>query len=139
MASNILYNPYGPDITTGSNPYTLPQMQIPQIPYGATPHQLDKVNGLESAKAFKTLPNSTYALFDANEDVMYIKQTDASNFPTIRRFRFVEEAEPAPPQQVQYVTMEEFNKFKEEVLNAQQSIRSAADAASSKPIPATYE
>lgn len=84
--------------------------------------QLIRVNGLDSAKAYPTQPNSTVALFDANEDIMYIKSTDASNYPSIRRFRFVEEIENHTTES-QYVTKEEFELFKEQLLNEQQSIR----------------
>lgn len=102
------------------------QSYYPQLyPQSPTPQngapQLIKVNGMESAKAYPTMPNSTVALFDANEDVMYIKSSDASNFPTIRRFIFIEEAEPQQTKQ-QYVTMDEFLKFKEEILNGKQSV-----------------
>lgn len=93
-------------------------------PYPMTRQELNRVNGMDSAKAFPTAPNSTVALFDSNDDVMYIKSTDASNFPTIRRFRFIEEPE-VQNNNAQYVTVDEFNKFKEEVLNAQQFIQSA--------------
>lgn len=86
--------------------------------------QLTKVNGLDSAKAFPTVANAMYALFDENDDILYIKQTDASNYPTIKRYRFVlEEDKPVVP--AQYVTVEEFNRFKEELLNAKQSIWSS--------------
>ena len=108
-------------------------MNYPQIPnYSPTfnssfnsssnQSQLIRVNGIDSAKAYPTAPNSTVPLFDANEDIMYIKSTDASNFPTIRRFRFIEEPETQMPVQQQYVTIEEFNKFKEELLNGKQFI-----------------
>lgn len=107
-------------------------MNYPQVPnYSPTfnsnfnsstnQSQLIRVNGIDSAKAYPTAPNSTVALFDANEDIMYIKSTDASNFPTIRIFRFVEEQETQIPVQ-QYVTIEEFNKLKEEILNGKQFI-----------------
>lgn len=85
---------------------------------------LIRVNGMDSAKAYPTQPNSMYALFDENDDIMYIKQTDASNFPTIKRYRFTEEAETvAQPNEGKYVTVEEFNKFKEELLNGKQPVR----------------
>lgn len=107
-------------------------MNYPQVPnysqtfspnFGQTanPTQLIRVNGIDSAKAYPTAPNSTVPLFDANEDIMYIKSTDASNFPTIRIFRFIEEQETQTPAQ-QYVTIEEFNKLKEEILNGKQFI-----------------
>lgn len=91
--------------------------------------QLDKVNGIDSARAFPTKPNSQIALFDANEDVMYIKTTDGNNFATIRKFRFIEEPETSQQQadtikmDELFVSKEEFEKFKEEMLNGQQSIR----------------
>lgn len=93
----------------------------PNFTQTANTTQLIRVNGIDSAKAYPTAPNSTVPLFDANEDIMYIKSTDASNFPTIRIFRFVEEQETQIPVQ-QYVTIEEFNKFKEEILNGKQFI-----------------
>ena len=100
--------------------------------------QLTRVNGLDSAKAFPTVANAMYALFDENDDILYIKQTDASNYPTVKRYRFVlEEEKPVAP--VQYVTIEEFNKFKEELLNAKQPIWPDAEhVRSSKSTTATW-
>ena len=37
------------------------------------PTQLIRVNGLDSAKAYPTNPNSTVPLFDSNDDIFYIK------------------------------------------------------------------
>lgn len=115
------YNP-----TNYMNPY--PSINFPTYrPTAATQipgPQLDKVNGIDSARAFPMKPNSTIALFDANEDIMYIKSTDSNNFATIRRFRFIEEPETPVQQNTDYVTKEEFNRFREEILNDQQSIRS---------------
>jgi hypothetical protein len=54
---------------------------------------------------------------------MYIKSTDASNFPIIRTFKF-EEVTNVPQKTEQFVTIEEFNKFKEEVLNGKQFVQS---------------
>lgn len=108
--------------------YYNPFLQAPPQSLVTPGQQLPKVNGMESAKAYPTAPNSTVALFDANDDVMYVKSTDASNFPTIRRFRFYEESE-QKVEESKYVTIEEFNKFKEEVLNAQQFVwKSTASA-----------
>lgn len=82
-----------------------------------------KVNGIESVKAYTTMPNSTVVLFDANEDKFYVKTTDASNYPTIRSFTFSEIKSPKI-ENSEYVTKDEFTQFKEEVLNGKQSIRS---------------
>lgn len=119
----------------GFSPLTYPQYQVPQLnqinrQYQPTSNtggqQLLRVNGIESAKMYPTSPNSSIALFDENEDIFYLKSTDASNFPTIRKFKFVEVFDQTPKSvETQYVTLEEFNKFKEELLNAKQSIQSA--------------
>ena len=89
--------------------------------------QLLKVNGIESAKVYPTQPNSMIALFDANEDVMYIKTTDTNNFSTIKRYVFIEEPEPAHHEVQKYVTIEEFTRFKEELLNGKQPVRSESN------------
>lgn len=89
-------------------------------------NQLIKVKDLDSAKAYPTSPNSSVALFEENDDVMYIKSTDANNFPTIRKFRFTEEPLEVP-NSTQYVTIDEFNKFKEEILNAKQFVQQSAN------------
>ena len=112
-------------------------MYNPNLPYGGmnwppvgsmvqmTPtmtQNMIKVNGIESAKAYPMLPNSMAALFDSNEDIFYLKTTDSNNFPSIRVFKFVEVKEEIQ-NEPKYVTMDEFNKFKEEMLNGKQHIR----------------
>ena len=99
----------------------------PVNPYNAlqfmptTGDHLRSVNGIEGAKQFPMAPNSRIALFDVNEDIVYIKTTDAGGYPGIRMFRMTEVSE-APDTNPQYVTMEEFRKFKEELLNGKQSV-----------------
>ena len=80
-----------------------------------------KVNGIESVKAYPMTPNSKVILFDANEDIFYCKETDISNYPTIRIFGYKELKTPEAKSS-NYVTLSEFNEFKEEVLNGQQHI-----------------
>lgn len=59
--------------------------------YSFVPTQsLVKVTGIEGAKAYQMSPNSTAALFDDKENIMYIKQTDGAGFPTIKTFSFTE-------------------------------------------------
>lgn len=83
----------------------------------AQPTQLTRVTGLEGAKAYQMSANSVAALFDAAEDVMYIKSTDGAGFPTIRVFEFVERKE-APVQTAQsgeFASRKEFEELKQEV------------------------
>ena len=84
--------------------------------------QLLRVNGIDGAKAYPTMPNSVVALFDANEDLMYIKSTDAANYPTIDTYKFEKIKPESLDSKTDYVTRKEFLEFKEELLNAKQSI-----------------
>ena len=84
--------------------------------------QLIKVSGIEGAKAYQMPPNSSVALFHESEDILYVKTTDGAGFPTIKTFRFESYEEPKVEFE-KYVTIDEFNKFKEEVLNGKQSVR----------------
>lgn len=95
-----------------------------------TPMALTRVTGIDGAKAYQMAPNSTVALFDNNEDVMYIKTTDGAGFPTIRTFGFSEITTNnlQSTANTDYVTRDEFNKLKEELLNGKQFIQqSTAD------------
>lgn len=71
-------------------------------------------------------PNSTVALFDSNEDIMYVKSTDGAGFPQIRKFAFteVQESQAQPHANVDFVSREEFENFKKEIMNnGKQSVR----------------
>ena len=82
------------------------------------PQNLIRVNGLEGAKAYQMSANSTVALFDANNDLMYVKSTDGAGFPSIRTFTFSElQEEPKAEQNVDYISREEFEEFKKELMN----------------------
>ena len=78
MNDFIGYNP-----NTYMNPYPTTYPQIRQASITMPSRQLDKVNGIESAKAFPTSPNSMVALFDANDDVFYIKQKQTAKVAII--------------------------------------------------------
>lgn len=120
----MFQNPYAS--LMGQNQFYNPQMMNP------TPGQpqeqaqnLIRVNGIDGAKAYQMPANSTVALFDSNEDVMYVKSTDGAGFPSIRTFSFIEKVnvEGKSPD-VEYISREEFEKFKKELMdNGKQSIQ----------------
>ena len=121
---------FSPNVINTPSTLISPRPVLPTTTaYTSNPAPIDliKVNGLESARQYPMQPNSRVALFDANDDIMYIKQTDASNFPTITRFRFILEEEPINSK-TQYVTVEEFNSLKEELSNVKQFIRESKTA-----------
>lgn len=100
------------------------QAQMPQFMPGR--QQLIKVTGIEGAKAYQMPPNSIVPLFDADNDIMYVKSTDGAGFPTIRAFAFQPIENPQPNDQ-QYVTRTEFEnammRLREAIGDGQQSIR----------------
>lgn len=100
------------------------QAQMPQFMPGR--QQLIKVTGIEGAKAYQMPPNSVVPLFDADNDIMYVKSTDGAGFPTIRAFAFQPVENPQPNDQ-QYVTRAEFEnammQLKETIGDGQQHVR----------------
>lgn len=80
-----------------------------------------KVQGMDGAKAYCIPPNSMAALFDTEDDIFYIKTTDINGIEKIRKFSFVEIFDDDASSD-KYVTIDEFNKFKKELLNGKQHI-----------------
>ena len=120
----MFQNPYAS--LMGQNQFYNPQMMnpTPGQPQEQT-QSLIRVNGIDGAKAYQMPANSTVALFDSNEDVMYVKSTDGAGFPSIRTFEFTEKvnAEVKSPD-VEYISREEFEEFKKELMgNGKQSIQ----------------
>ena len=87
---------------------------------------LPKVKGIESARMYPTTPNSRDVVFEEDDDVFYLIETDSSNYKSnIRRFRFYEESiEEA--NDAKYATKEDFNSLREAINNVQQSIQQLA-------------
>lgn len=80
-------------------------------PYGSQAvNGLTSVTGIEGARAYPLPPNSVMPLFDANEDMMYVKSTDGAGFPTVKIYRF-EEVQPEVEQSPDYVSRDEFDKL----------------------------
>ena len=119
----MFQNPYANLLA--QNQYYNPQMNNQQIFPQEQPQNLIRVNGIDGAKAYQMPANSTVALFDSNEDVMYVKSTDGAGFPSIRTFIFTEKlnVEGKSPD-VEYISREEFEEFKKELMNnGKQSIQ----------------
>lgn len=115
-------NQYGQQFTPMNNPYNQFSQYQQQQNYFANQTQqgLIKVTGLDGAKAYQMPPNSVVALFDANNDIFYVKSTDGAGFPTIRAFSFTPYNVEQPNND--YVTRTEFNQLKEMLLNGKQFV-----------------
>ncbi len=113
----MFQNPYA-SLMPQQNQYYNPQMNNQQFLPQIQTQNLIRVNGIEGAKAYQMSANSIVSLFDANEDIMYIKSTDGAGFPSIRTFSFTEvKEENKSAQQVDYISREEFEEFKKELMN----------------------
>lgn len=134
MAAYPYNSPYLSNTPYGNNPvsYNMPAPQYqtsyaaPSIATQAPPiDNLIRVNGLEGAKAYQLPPNSNIALFDSNNDIMYIKTTDGAGFPSIRAFSFTP-IDDAQETTTDYVQRPEFDALVEEVrglMNAKQPVQ----------------
>lgn len=112
----MFQNPYANLI--GQNPYYNQAMNNQQFFQQESTQSLIRVNGIEGAKAYQMNANSTVALFDSNNDVMYVKTTDGAGFPSIRTFSFSEMKEQIEPAKTSdYISRQEFEEFKKELMN----------------------
>lgn len=94
-----------------------PQMPMPR----PDPSALNWVQGETGAKSWFVAPGATVLLMDSEAMRFYLKSADANGVPAMRTFEYTEVG--VQPQKLQeqtsamnFVTEEEFNGFKNEVL-----------------------
>lgn len=110
--------------------------QVPQPNWYYQPTTTQPINGLvsvtgiEGAKAYQLPPNSSMPLFDKDNDILYVKTTDAAGYPTVRAFRFspLEQIE-AKVVSAESVSREEFEELAAKVaaLSPKPRTRKAAN------------
>lgn len=79
------------------------------------------INGRMSAEAYAMAPNSQEILMDMNRPVFYWKTTDASGMSSVQEYEF----KLVEPAQQSYVTMDQLNKFKEEINESLAKLQNA--------------
>lgn len=89
------------------------------------------VNGRMSAEAYAMAPNSQEILMDMNRPVFYWKTTDASGMSSVQEYKF----KLVEPAQQSYVTMDQLNKFKEEINESLAKLQNANANAEPEPTP----
>lgn len=82
---------------------------------------LQQTSGMVGAGSIVTRPSSRIAVFDRDDDVMYIITTDINGNKNIGRYRFYAEEEPKPEDI--FASKAEIRELKGEIDNVQQSIR----------------
>lgn len=97
-------------------------VQQPQIPI-QQPRQdqngLIWVQGEAGAKSWFVNPGATVLLMDSEAMRFYLKSADVNGVPAMRTFEYSEVGAPKPQEVVpsaQFVTVDEFNEFKTEVM-----------------------
>lgn len=89
------------------------------------------VNGRMSAEAYAMAPNSQEILMDMNRPVFYWKTTDASGMSSVQEYEF----KLVEPTQQSYVTMDQLNRFKEEINESIAKLQNANANAKPEPNP----
>lgn len=104
---------FGPSTTQFAPGYMQQQAVMAQPING-----LVRVESIEGAQMYPLPPNSVSPpLFLGSDNVFFIKTTDGGGAPTIKKYRFDEEQEPAATTAPQgSVTKEEFDSFKAEIM-----------------------
>lgn len=82
---------------------------------------LQQTSGMAGAHSIVTRPSSRIAVFDKDDDIMYIIATDMNGNKNIGRYRFYAEEEPKPEDI--FASKAEIRELKGEIDNVQQSIR----------------
>ena len=113
------YQPSYPGQQMYGNQYPQYGQQAQQPPMQSQ-NGLNRVTGIEGARAFQVPPNSVVPLFDDTQDVFYIKTTDSGGFPTLKGYRFTP-IEDTPTQQAQGLTRPEIEQIiREEIARYEQ-------------------
>lgn len=83
------------------------------------PTGLNWVQGEAGAKSWYITPGSTVLLMDSENQRFYLKSADMNGVPAMRTFEYSEVGAQKPqeaPQAANFVTVESFNAFKNEIL-----------------------
>jgi hypothetical protein len=81
---------------------------------------LNWVQGEAGAKSWIVTPGSTVLLMDSEAQRFYLKSADANGVPAMRVFEYSEVAPTRPTQPAQapqFVTVDEFNAFRAEIVS----------------------
>lgn len=88
-------------------------------PYGSNDNGILWVQGEAGAKSWFVKPGTTVMLMDSEAMRFYLKSADMNGVPAMRTFAYSEVGATKPtasPEAPQFVTVDEFNGFKNEVM-----------------------
>ncbi len=117
------YNPYS-SLTYG-NPYQPVYRNQSPVWQGTR-----FVSGLSEAQSYPATPGTKVLLMDSQEDKFYIKENDFNGVSTVSQYRFSKIEEPREKSE-NYITREEFDRWKENYESAIRQQYAAAQSTSS--------
>ena len=83
---------------------------------------LPQCTGSEGAKKFRTAPNTRDAIWDRDENYIYMRRTDAlGNIIWMERLKY--ELDPEPKPEDLYVTKEQFNELRSELTGGLSDVK----------------
>ena len=106
-----------------ANPMPMQGFQMPM----SRPDQngLNWVQGEAGAKSWYITPGATVLLMDSENQRFYLKSADMNGVPAMRTFEYSEVGAQKPqeaPQAANFVTVESFNEFRDEVLKKMEEL-----------------
>lgn len=109
--------------------------QMPMQPPRQDPNGLIWVQGEAGAKSWFVAPGATVLLMDSENPRFYMKSADMNGIPAMRTFEYNEVGEAKPqetPQAVDFVSTEEFNGFRDEVLKKLEELSAPVEVSLSR-------
>lgn len=79
--------------------------------------KIDYISNIEEAKKYPTTINGSSYLLDTEQPILYLKTCDTQGKTNLRAFNLVE-IDPNKIVDSRYITREDFDSFKNEILNA---------------------
>lgn len=108
-----------PMVMPGQNQFQMqPTTQMPiQNPFIPKQTGINWVLGDAGAMAWMVAAGETAILFDRDNPVIYIKSVDANGVPSLEKYHLSKDTPPTSGDNPVFVTIEEFNGFRNEVMN----------------------
>ena len=132
MAAYPYYPQYFP---TQSNVYP---MQANVAPTQPTQQGLIWVQGEAGAKSYLVAPNTTVALFDSENQTIYLKSADASGMPSIKTLDYTIRDMPQTDQKPvsgQFATLEDISAIRDEIARIKEELANVKPAVSNDGKP----
>ena len=112
--------PYSPTFTPYNSYSTMSYSKAPNASTTLTWQWIQ--GGVETAKNWNVSPGTTVALWDSNEQVIYLKSTDTTGRPTIKTLDYTIREENLPTGD--YVTRADFEKLSKSLEELRSKINS---------------